>query len=163
MNLGKRHPSAVFASVFAVSLADSPFTNHASQCGHSTVGESLAKTVWRHFLCSQEPRIPREPSLLRLLRVPTPYACTNRMPYSWRSLSSQGTAALRSNVSSVTEMILLACIACGARHFGHEAICSADGMKPSATTFTKVPHLQRHNATVLAMTASSATDQGTQP
>src|SRR5262249_49750372 len=50
------------------------------------------------------------------------------------------------------------CTACGARHFGHNAICSADGLEPaSATTFARVPHLQRHNATILLMTASSAT------
>src|SRR4030095_6149432 len=75
-----------------------------------------------------------------------------------RSFSLQGTAyGLRSNVSSITEMILSACTACGARHFGHDAICSADGLEPaSATTFARVPHLQRHNATILVMTASSA-------
>ena len=54
-------------------------------------------------------------------------------------------------------MILSACTACGARHFGHNTICSADGLEPaSATTFARVPHLQRHNAIVLVMTAFSA-------
>jgi hypothetical protein len=57
-------------------------SNHASQCAHSTVGECLAKTAWRHILCSQETRIPREASWRRPPRVPMPNVCRCRVPYS---------------------------------------------------------------------------------
>ena len=40
--------------------------------------------------------------------------------------------------------------------FGTGRICLARGLESaSATTFTRVPHWQRHNVTVLAMTALS--------
>ena len=70
-----------------------------------------------------------------------------------RSFYSQRTrAGLKSDVSTVIEMILSAYIWHGSRHVGHDAACVADEAESaSATTFTRVPHLQRHNATILAM------------
>jgi hypothetical protein len=69
-----------------------------------------------------------------------------------------GTAAeLPSDASSITEMILLASMSCGSQHFGHNATCLLGELESSsATTFTRVPHLQRQNANnILAITAPS--------
>ena len=74
-----------------------------------------------------------------------------------RSFYSQRTGAgLKSDVSTVIEMILSAYIGHGSRHVGHDAACVADEAESaSATTFTRVPHVQRHNATILAMITST--------
>jgi len=46
-------------------------SNYASQCAHSTVGECLAETAWRHILCSQETRLAFGVSLLSGLMFPS--------------------------------------------------------------------------------------------
>jgi hypothetical protein len=63
-----------------------------------------------------------------------------------------------SELSSVTEVILVACIVRTSPHFGHDAICIAgNGSEFTlATTFTRVPHLQRHIDTFATIRASSA-------
>ena len=61
-----------------------------------------------------------------------------------------------SDLSSVTEVILFACIVRTSPHFGHDAICIAgNGSEFTlATTFTRVPHLQRHIDTFATIRAS---------
>ena len=74
-----------------------------------------------------------------------------------RSFYSQRTGAgLKSEASTVIEMILSAYIAHGSQQVGHDAACVADEAESaSATTFTRVPHSQRHNATILVMITST--------
>src|SRR5215470_16132669 len=79
-----------------------------------------------------------------------------------RSFSPQGArAGLRSDVSSVTEIILSAWTGCGSPHFGHRAVVVADaGLKSlSATTFKRMPHLQSQHTTMLAILVSNASDR----
>src|SRR5215813_5468968 len=77
-------------------------------------------------------------------------SCTTKSrSFSWQGETSLG---LASKVSSVTEMILSAPILRSWWHLGQAAICVAGELiLASATTFTGVPHLQRHNANSLAM------------
>src|SRR5262252_6863965 len=80
---------------------------------------------------------------------------TKSRSFSWQGGTSLG---LVTKVSSVTEMILCAPILRAWWHLGQAAICVAGELKlASATTFTGVPHLQRHNATSLAMLPPATT------
>ena len=74
----------------------------------------------------------------------------NQEPFLF--LAGRTLAGLAAEVSSVTEMILSAPILRAWWHLGQAAICVAGKLESaSATTFTGVPHLQRHNTRILAM------------
>src|SRR5262245_32860645 len=68
-----------------------------------------------------------------------------------RSFSAHGTAAgLPSDMSSVTEMILSAYTGWRWLQLGHDAIFVSGAAMESASaiTFTRMPHLQRQDATI---------------